>query len=82
MTWKLDKNNPNKDFIYYIRYDEYGTEKEILAIYEQDYYEPIWGKKPNDWKVATDNFKGKETEKTFKTKEQAINYAKKYMKSH
>lgn len=54
-----------------------------LFVAHQTYNKEAWGyNKPSEWIVELDNKKTSTTLKSFKTKAQAMNHAKSYMRSH
>lgn len=84
--WTKVKTNPKSDLIHFVRdYNKINGSDGSASLFvsEQDYDEKAWGyKKPNDWTVTYNNYKGTEIDKSLKSKSQAMAYANNYMESH
>lgn len=82
LSWKLNKKSGG--WTDWIGYDSYGNEAMMIFVYEQDYDRTSWGyDKPNDWSVTVSNLRTRnDVDTSFKTKKEAMVYARRYMKSN
>jgi len=81
--WKLVEKK--KDYYQWGRnYDKISGSGDLwLFVTKQDYNKEAWGyNKPSEWIVELDNKITSKTLKNFKTKPQAMTYAKSYMRKH
>jgi len=79
--WKKERTINKKD-LSLVHWSKTNGKRVDLFVSKQDYAPEVWGKKPSEWTVELDKGNYPITLRRFKTKSEALKYARNYMRKH